>query len=134
MLRILLFLALFWACSAHGQTLQKCSGQGDAVAYRSGDCLAGERLVAVREAGSDPRSPRPKAQSTSEPPAIAGQRRQKAARSRSTGRSAPGRRKPGANACAKAREARDDFQRRRGIRITMAELSRWNHRVYDACK
>ena len=40
----------------------------------------------------------------------------------------------GKNPCAITKQARDVYQKRRSIKITMAELSRWNNRVYDACK
>ena len=41
---------------------------------------------------------------------------------------------PAVDPCTGEKRSRDDFRRRRGLKVTMAELSRWNHRVYDACK
>lgn len=139
--RNLLFLTLLCACSAHAQTVQKCSGQGGTTAYRSGDCLPGERLVAVRDA-----APRSHIQVQTEPPHT--QQPHEAHRAkhasnngvttrqhrRDIARRSERHLKPTRDPCSAAKQARDDFQRKRSIRITMAQLSRWNHRVYDACK
>ncbi|GAA3918538.1 hypothetical protein [Luteimonas lutimaris] len=137
----LLFASLLLCtCAPHARAegFHKCGGEGGAVAYRSQTCLPGETLLATlepepefsaqrndAERNSTAPAPRPK-------PARNADRRE---RSHATQR-LQGSRKPRAkkNPCAAAKLARDDFQRRRGIRITMVELSRWNHRVYDACK
>lgn len=122
------------ALQAHAESFHKCTGGDGAVAYRSQACRPGETLVATLDPVPEARAPQPQRQTSASPPstrsAVRGGR-SRAARSRS--RSA---RKPRAarNPCASAKKARDDFQRRRGIRVTMDELSRWNHRVYDACK
>lgn len=129
------FLLLTGAASA--QTLQTCAGQGGTTAYRSGDCLPNERLIAIREAGPDPRPPSTvQVETGPAKPALAITRSHRAptARRVTNPRRASKRRKSAPNTCASARRARDDFQRRRGIKVTMAELSRWNHKVYDACK
>ncbi|MDN5781683.1 MAG: hypothetical protein L0H23_06615 [Luteimonas sp.] len=121
------------------QEFQKCRGGRGATAYRSKSCLPGETLVAVLEPVADPPSAQPRTAAESAP------RKPRAARTSKrsqTGRTARNgwprsnkRAKRGhKNPCKSAKKARDDFQRRRGIKVTMDDLSRWNHRVYDACK
>lgn len=138
---ILLLLALLCAASSQAQTLQKCSGKGGTTAYRSDNCLPGERLVAVRDNPPDvdasPQAPEeglhgPKLEKTKRTSRRAGYdsqafRRVPTTRSRRSNSTSE-------NPCASTKQARDDYQKRRGIKITMAELSRWNNRVYDACK
>lgn len=127
---------LFGACAcAQAQSLNQCRGQGGTTAYRSGDCLPGERLVAVREIASDPapataapieaqRASLPKATKSTHPTRRPVRARPVRAK----------RRKSPVDPCTREKRARDDFQRRRSIHVTMDELSRWNHRVYEACK
>lgn len=126
------------ALQAHAASFSKCRDDGGVVAYRSHACLAGEMLVATLDPEPEARtsqregeSARPDtARPTSKRSSVRhGRSRVARSRSRST-------RKPRASRdpCASAKKARDDFQRRRGIKVTMDELSRWNHRVYDACK
>jgi len=137
-------LAVLLLCTsvlhARAGNLSKCSGEGGAIAYRGHACLPGERLVATLAPAPEATAPRTEGESTRTRPA------RHSASSRGTVRLRSSRvprsrsrtpRKPRAtrhDPCATAKKARDDFQRRRGIRITMDELSRWNHRVYDACK
>jgi hypothetical protein len=135
-----LLLLLLGACfCADSQTLHQCSGRSGTTAYRSGACLAGERLVAVRdievEIAPDPVSQdapvrvgsHGRSRRATQPgrvrPARATRRSSRSSRNKST-----------VDPCTREKRARDGFQRRRGIKVTMAELSRWNHRVYDACK
>lgn len=142
--RYLLLLILFCACSSHAQTLHKCSGQGGTVAYRDGDCLPGERLVAVRDAVADVRHPQQRPPRPGHAPHATrrathaskdtGTTREHRRSRRRGARDHARRHKPRKNPCSAAKQARDDFQRKRGIKVTMAQLSRWNHRVYDACK
>jgi hypothetical protein len=138
----LLLPCLLAACfCAQPQTLHQCSGQGGTTAYRSGACLPGEALVAVREMEADvapagARDGRPVASTGRSSPARAAKPR--SARAAHAGRKSTHarskRRKSTVDPCTREKRARDDFRRRRGIKVTMAELSRWNHRVYDACK
>lgn len=139
---LLAMLLCALALQAHAESFHKCSGEGAAVAYRSQGCLPGEKLVATLEPKPETRAPQREngaahaaapsrtRHSSSKRSTVRGGR-SRVARSRSRGT-----RKPRAtrNPCASAKKARDDFQRRRGIKITMDDLSRWNHRVYDACK
>ncbi|HVI60296.1 MAG TPA: hypothetical protein VM619_15680 [Luteimonas sp.] len=132
---ILLLPAWLLLCAcAQAHALSQCKGQGGATAYREGDCLAGERLVARHEAVADPDSasagiPVAAGRAATQAPAT---RRTHATRASVRGR--PKRRKPSVDPCTREKRARDDFQRRRSIHVTMDELSRWNHRVYEACK
>lgn len=138
--RYLLLLVLSCACSSHAQTLHKCSGQGGTIAYRDGDCRPGERLVAVRDAtagihsrprsGHAPNASRRTARTSKDSGAARDDRNDRRRSTRGRAR----RRKTQVDPCSAAKQARDDFQRKRGIKVTMAQLSRWNHRVYDACK
>lgn len=133
-----LLFALACVPSLHAEDFHKCLGEGGATAYRSKGCLSGETLVAVLEPVADPPQARRRAAGESPP--------HQSRTTRKSGRSQPNRGRPGArnsnprskrsrkNPCKSAKKARDDFQRRRGIKITMDDLSRWNHRVYDACK
>jgi len=135
----LLLLLLGASFCAHSQTLHQCSGRSGTTAYRSGACLAGERLVAVRDIEV---AIAPDAVSQDTPVRIAShgksrratppKRARLAHATRRSSRSS--RRRSTVDPCTREKRARDDFQRRRGIKVTMAELSRWNHRVYDACK
>jgi hypothetical protein len=132
---ILLLPAWLLLCvCAQAHALSQCKGQGGATAYREGDCLAGEHLVARHEAVPDPdpapaRAPVATGRAiTQAPPA----RRADVYRASARGR--PKRRRPSVDPCTREKRARDDFQRRRSIHVTMDELSRWNHRVYEACK
>lgn len=126
------------ALQAHAENFSKCRDEGGVVAYRSHACLAGETLVATLDPEPETRAPQREGESARSKTARAtskrstvrpGRSRVASSRSRST-------RKPrtSRNPCASAKKARDDFQRRRGIKVTMDELSRWSHRVYDACK
>lgn len=135
---------LLCACALHARaddSIHKCSRGGGAVAYRSQACLPGERRLATlapvpevvaRHDDAGQNRPAPRAHAT--PARNTGRRADR--REHQAAQHPQGRRKPRPkkNPCVAARQGRDDFQRRRGIRITMAELSRWNHRVYDACK
>ena len=134
----LLLLAFLYAFSSQAQTLQKCSGKNGVTAYRSGSCMPGEKLVAVRDGTPDTRhvgqlqsQARAPREHQARGSAHAKRQSGKVHRLSTTG---PRRKKARKDPCASAKQARDDFQQRRGIKITMAELSRWNHRVYDACK
>lgn len=138
----LLPLLLLGACfCAQSQTLHRCSGQGGTTAYRSSACLPGERLIAVREMEAE-RAPPPPTQDA-EPAAAGKGGPPRVARPRPAGRAYMARRSTHAHTrsrrstvdpCSREKRARDEFQRRRGIKVTMAELSRWSHRIYDACK
>ena len=132
-----LLFALACALPLHAGDFRKCRGEGGATAYRSKGCLSGETVVAILKPVADPpqaqriadRSPTRQPRSTRE------SRHGQSYRSRAGGRNGKPRGKRGrTNPCKSAKKARDDFQRRRGIKITMDDLSRWNHRVYDACK
>jgi len=137
----LLLLALLCAASSQAQTLQKCSGKGGTTAYRSGECLSGELLVAVRDNPPDvhalPRGPE-QAPHGPEPGKEKRTSRNAGNHSHASRRVLTTRPKRATSAsknpCASTKQARDDYQQKRGIKITMAELSRWNNRVYDACK
>ncbi|MGN7725144.1 hypothetical protein ACTJIL_04885 [Luteimonas sp. 22616] len=137
---VLLLLCLLGACfCAQSQTLHQCTGQGGTTAYRSGTCLPGETLVAVREMEADTasasRDHQPATASESRPPrATQSQHPRRAHAKRKSTRLRSKRRKQAVDPCTREKRARDDFQRRRGIKVTMEQLSRWNHRVYDACK
>lgn len=129
-------LALAFALPLHAGDFQKCRGEGGATAYRADGCLAGETLVAVLEPVADPPQAQRPVAMASEPShsRTPTSKRSKASRShtgKSRGKRSRGSRK---NPCRSAKQARDDFRRRRGLKITMDELSRWSHRVYDACK
>ena len=137
-----LLLLMLGACfCAQSQTVHQCSGQGGSTAYRSGACLAGERLVDVREMEVEATTP---AAPGAGPAVAAGEnessrasrpRHARHARSTRNSRHAGSkRRKATVDPCTREKRARDDFQRKRGIKVTMEQLSRWNHRVYDACK
>ena len=137
----ILLLALLCAASSQAQTLQKCSGKGGTTAYRSGNCLPGERLVEARDNPPDvhalPSVPEQPSHGSdlgnAKRPSRNGGNHSHASRGVRTTRSrhvTP----PRENPCATTKQARDDYQKRRGIKITMVELSRWNNRVYDACK
>ena len=137
----ILLLALLCAASSQAQTLQKCSGKGGTTAYRSGSCLSGERLVEVRDNLPDvhalPLVPEQALHNSG--PEKAKRTAKNAGNHSHASRRVPTTRSRRAtstskNPCASTKQARDDFQKRRGIKITMAELSRWNNRVYDACK
>ena len=134
----LLFAALLCVSPATAQTLQKCVDKGGAVAFRSGPCEAGERLVALREASSDARAPE-------EWRAL--RERQKRDREGSRylsglagtdggqrGHSSSGSRSAAVIRCENAKRARDDAIRRAKGRATGAAHSFWNRHVYDACK
>ena len=132
-LSALLLCAL--AQQAHAESFHKCSGEGGAVAYRSQACLPGEQLVATLEPEPETRAPQRKNEAAAAAAPSRAKRspstRNRVARPRSRGSRKS---RASRNPCASAKKARDDFQRRRGIKVTMDELSRWNHRVYDACK
>lgn len=136
--RYLFCLVLLCACPVHAQTLHKCSGQGGAIAYRDGDCLPGERLVAVRDAAAgihQPERARPAPRRPARPSRghdTAADYRKDDRRRGTRGHAKP--RKSRKDPCKAAKQARDDFQRKRRARMTMEQLSRWSHRVYDACK
>lgn len=129
------WLLLCTCTSLQAGALNQCRGQAGTTAYRSGDCLPGERLVAVREIAPDPMPATAAGEAPRASPPRAAKRahatRRGPARARAVG---PKRRKPVIDPCTREQRARDAFQRRRGIHVTMDELSRWNHRVYDACK
>jgi hypothetical protein len=135
-----LLLAFLHPCSLHAQTLHECIGKSGVAAYRSGECLPGERLVAVRPAAPEvPALGQPRVAAEREAPGRrieASRRKADGARHGSRRASATSSRRRNAtrDPCASAKLARDAFQDRRGIKVTMAELSRWNHRVYDACR
>lgn len=137
MRRCLLCLILLCTCSSHAQTLHKCSGRGGSIAYRDGDCLPGERLVAVRDAAiaASPQPQRRPERSTHAPrasrePAARDHRHERRRGTRGRTKRPKARKDP----CSAAKQARDDFRRKQGTRVTMDQLSRWSHRVYDACK
>ena len=132
-----LLFALSSALPLHAEDFQKCQGEGGAIAYRGKGCLGGETLLAVIEPAADPPSIQRRA--VEEPPSRQSRTARTTKHSQSSrapakkarrGRTRRSRKDP----CTSAKQARDDFQRRRGIHVTMSELSRWNHRVYDACK
>lgn len=126
-----LLLALACALPLHAEDFRKCRGEGGATAYRSKGCLSGETLVAVLEPVADPPQAQRRVAVESPPRQSRAGRKSK----RQTSRNARnGKRSSRKNPCRSAKQARDDFRRRRGIKITMDELSRWSHRVYDACK
>lgn len=116
------------APQARAESFHKCSVGDGAVAYRSQACLPGETLVATLEPAPEAHAQQPE---TSARPSSTRSAARHVARSRPQRTRRP---RTTRDPCASAKKARDDFQRRRGIRITMDELSRWNHRVYDACK
>lgn len=137
-------IALLCSCiglsQARADSFSKCSGEGGTIAYRSQTCLTGETLVATLDPVPQARPSR----AIADPPHAVHRNRpsahtrraghQRRASSQTRPQQHPRKPRRPSNACAKARQARDDFQRRRGIHITMAQLSRWNHRVYDTCK
>jgi hypothetical protein len=132
---------LLCACAcAQAHALNQCRGQGGASAYREGDCLPGEHFVARHDAVPDPDPPADARQASSRAAALPSttRRTQRAfptrRSARGTARAHPKPRKASIDPCIREQRARDDFQRRRSIHVTMAELSRWNHRVYEACK
>ena len=135
---ILLLFALACVLPLHAEDFQKCRGEGGATAYRSKGCLSGETLLAVLEPVADPPQAQRRAAAESSPRQSRTARkskRGKSSRARASARnSKPRGKRSRKNPCESAKKARDDFQRRRGIHITMSGLSRWNHRVYDACK
>jgi len=139
--------ALFaaWPLHAGSGDIHKCvRDDGGATAYRSRPCGAGESLVAMVEPAPEVQEPvRTSRPATTARRASTGSpfRSRPFRSSRTSHRLAAGPavrghrpRRQRRNPCRSAKQARDDFQRRRGIHITMDELSRWNHRVYDACK
>lgn len=139
---LVLYAVLFaaWPLHAGSEGIHKCVRDGGgATAYRSHPCGAGESLVAMIEP-----APELQARHRTSPPATVARPVSTKSRSHSnrTGRrfaseSKVRRSKPRRSRkdpCRSAKQGRDEFQRRRGIHITMDELSRWNHRVYDACK
>ena len=130
-------LACTWSAHA-GESIHKCSSGNGTSAYRSQSCRSGETLVAVIEPAPGVVSaglfPVPLAH---RPVSAAARHAEKATVRRIRGgsrRHASRPRHSRKDPCKSAKQARDDYQRRRGIRITMDDLSRWNHRVYDACK
>src|SRR5690606_23773539 len=133
-----LLFALACALPLHAEDFQKCRSEGGATAYRSKGCLSCETLVAILEPVVDP--PQARRRVAVESPPRQARTAQKSKRSKSSrGRASTRNSKPRSkrsrkNPCKSAKKARDDFQRRRGIKVTMDDLSRWNHRVYDACK
>lgn len=128
-------LLLLAACAcAHAQSLNQCLGQGGTTAYRGGACLPGERLIAVRDGVPDPVVAPAAAASRTIAKATRARPVKRVRASRRIARARPKRRRSTVDPCTKEKRARDDFQRRRSIHVTMAELSRWNHRVYEACK
>jgi len=135
-----LLFAFLCAAPAQAQTLQQCAGKDGTTAYRSGSCLPGERLVAVRDNPPEVRTtPAPEQALHESEPEDAKHASRNAGNYRHATRRASATRSRRAtstrgNPCASAKQARDEYQKRRGIRITMAELSRWNNRVYDACR
>ena len=141
---IALFALLMFAWPNHAQTVQKCSSKGGAMAYRSGDCLPGETLVAVRDGASDLRTPQPLQASqestshsrrTNSTATAANPRRKTPRASAVVSRATPHRKRaPAKDSCASMKLKRDADQQRRRSTITMADLSRWNNRVHDACK
>ncbi len=142
---IALFVLLLFAWPTQAQTVHKCSGKGGVMAYRSGDCLPGETLVAVRDAAPDLRIQPPSLASQDSPAshsrranstATAADPRHRTRRvSAIVSRAAPHRRRaPTKDPCASMKLKRDADQQRRRSTITMADLSRWSNRVHDACK
>lgn len=136
---IALLIALACALPLHAQEFQKCRGEGGATAYRSKGCLSGETLVAVLEPVAEPVPLQRSVDGEAPARATQSMRNSGRAQARRTGaRGGKPRRtrvaRSRGNPCRRAKQARDDFQRRRGIKVTMNDLSRWNHRVYDACK
>jgi hypothetical protein len=137
---ITLLFVLACAFPLHAEDFQKCRGEGGTTAYRSKGCLSGETLVAVLEPVADP--PQAQRRVAAESPSSQSRTAQRSKRSRSnrayashsSDKSRSKRSRSRKDPCRSAKKARDDFQRRRGIKITMDELSRWSHRVYDACK
>jgi len=124
---------------AAAQTLQKCVGEGGAVAFRSGPCLPAETLAARRDGGSDRRTPEEWRQLRERQ-----QRDEDGSRylSRIAGTDGlrqpvgPGRsqRNPKVVRCEAARAQRDSAIKRLGGRAAASVHSYWNNRVYDACK
>jgi len=129
-----------WPLHAGSEDIHKCvRDDGGTTAYRSHPCGAGESLVATIEPAPEVQAPvRTSRPATTAPRASTGSpfRSNRSSHRFATSSEVHGRkpRRQRKNPCRSAKQARDDFQRRRGIRITMDELSRWNHRVYDACK
>ena len=131
---ILLLPAWLLLCAcAQAYALNQCKGQGGATAYREGDCLVGERLVARHDAVPDPEPVAARAAVTIGRAATQAPPARRAHMPRGAVRGHSKRRKPSVDPCTREKRARDDFQRRRSIDVTMDELSRWNHRVYEAC-
>jgi hypothetical protein len=124
------------ALQAHAGSFSKCSDEAGVVAYRSRACLPGETLVATLDPVPETRAPGHEDGPRSARRSTPARKTVRHGRTRATRSRPRSTRKPRANRnpCASAKKARDDFQRRRGIKVTMDELSRWNHRVYDACK
>lgn len=122
------------------QTLQKCVSKSGAMAFRSGPCEAGERLIALREGASDTR--------TSEEWRALRERQQREREgsrylSRLAGTDGDG--DGGGYSSSDPRNARvvrcEDAKRRRDADLAryrghgrLERYSYWNRVVYDACK
>src|SRR3546814_12168686 len=125
------------ALQAHAENFSKCRDEGGVVAYRSHACLAGETLVATLDPEPETRAPQREGESARSKTARATSKRSTVRPGRSRFASSRSRspRNPRTrrNPCPRAKKARADFQRPRGIQVTMDALSRWINPVYAAC-
>lgn len=136
---ILLVVLCVCAVPVGAQTLQKCVGKGGAVAFRSGACEAGEKLVELRDGRSDIRSSEDWERLRDRQ-----ERDERGARylSRIAGtdgmmQAAPprrSRRNPKVVQCEGAKAARDSAIKQLQGHASGATHSYWNNRVYEACK
>ena len=117
------------AAPACAQTVQKCvSGDGQ-VRYQSAPCEPHERTAgtwdAVPDARPDTRSAA-RTEGSQRSPISATRTARRGARAPTS--------PPPRDACAEARQARDEGERRAGLKRTYALLSSLQARVFEACR
>src|SRR3546814_2466926 len=121
---ITLLFALACVLPLHAEDFQKCRSEGGATAYRGKGCLAGETLLAVIEPIADPppvqrsalEDPPPRRSRTAHATKRSQPSRAHAKKSR-RGRTRRARKDPSTS----AKQARDDFQRRRSLHVSSEE-------------
>lgn len=110
-------------------TVQKCVDTAGHVTLTSGDCGAGERLVARYDAAPEPVPAAAPAAATPVPEAT---RRPRAASRASRGSASRSRTRP--DACQAARARRDRTLQRVGLKRTFDLLRKLDDDVWNACR
>lgn len=120
-------LALLACAPAHADAIYKCVSQGKPASYQNEPCDGGSRLASIREY-------EPEQVSTSPSPSpVVPRQTPRNAKPRMRTVSAHAARSEVAS-CQAAKDARDAWERRVGLRRTYEALQVWNDRIRMACK